>query len=599
MRNNLKAAKRILFQLNYILTKRQKKDSVLVFGCMVIGSALELLGVSAIYPFLQMMLNPEQLQNKWYIEWIYLCWPDIRINTVLIIIGGAIILIYLLKNSFMIVSAFIQNAYAAKFQRETSVKMLKFFLGRPYQYFLNTNSSIVLRGIEADISGVYQIQLNIFTLLAECLTICVLSFFLFITDWVMAAGAILLALACLLAVILSFKSRMKKAGARMQKATALKSQYAYQAINGIKEITVLDRRDNFVNQYEEAAVLAEKATVINGFVTACPDRILEGVCISGFIGMVCLKIVFGADINNFIPVLGTFAMAAFKILPSISKISVRINSIIFYQFYLQEVYDNFRETQENKEQFREYVNNCMMDTGRNLSDIKFTRDIKIKNVAWRYLNAKEQVLYDVSLCIRKGESVAFIGSSGAGKTTLADIVMGLLKPQRGSVEMDGVDIYSIPHEWAQIVGYVPQSVFLIDDTVRNNVAFGVNRNVISDDRVWGVLEQAQLRSFIESLPNGLDTLVGERGIKFSGGQRQRIAIARALYGNPDILVLDEATSALDNETEYAVMESVDALRGRKTLVIIAHRLSTIKKCDKIYEIVNGVAVERNKEEVLI
>lgn len=214
------------------------------------------------------------------------------------------------------------------------------------------------------------------------------------------------------------------------------------------------------------------------------------------------------------------------------------------------------------------------------------------------MNAKEAVLTNTFLCINKGESVAFIGSSGAGKTTLADIIMGLLKPQEGSVEMDGIDIFSIPHQWAKIIGYVPQSVFLIDDTVRRNVAFGLKEEDISDEKVWSALGQAQLKEFVEGLPAGLDTIVGERGVKFSGGQRQRVAIARALYEDPDILVLDEATSALDNETETVFMESIDALQGSKILIIVAHRLTTIRNCDRIYEITDGIAIERKKEEVL-
>lgn len=597
MGHNFKALHRIIGQLGYVLDKNQKRGCIVIILCMILSSAVELLGVSAIYPFLQMMLTPTEIKDKWYVRWIYNLSLDASEQTVLLVLGIAIILIYLLKNAFMIVSAYAQYSFAAKFQRQLSVKILSAYLKRPYQFFLNTNSSEILRGIGADVNGVYQILLNFFTLAAESLTIIILGTYLLMTDTVMTVGAMTLAFICLLAIIFGFKDRMKEAGRNAREATGLKGKYGYQAVNGIKEIMVLDRKTNFIEQYNDAAFLEQKAYVTNGVISACPDRILEGVCIGGIIGIVCIRIARGVDLSTFIPVLGTFAMAAFKILPSISKISSRINAIVFYQGALQETYRNLKEVNEYEQAMREYVLDEEDSGLGNVQAMQFAHELRINNIVWKYLNAKENVLQNTELTIKKGESVAFIGSSGAGKTTLADIIMGLLKPQSGTILMDGVDIFTIPHQWARIIGYVPQSVFLIDDTVRNNVAFGLKRNEIQDEKVWDALQQAQLKEFIAGLPHGLDTIVGERGVKFSGGQRQRIAIARALYENPDILVLDEATSALDNETETAVMESIDALQGSKTLIIVAHRLTTIRNCDRIYEIVDGVAIERSKEEV--
>ena len=593
MKNNIKSLKNIVSQLNYVLSKRQKKNSVRVFLYMLVSSALELLGVSAIYPFLQMVLAPQELESKWYIAWIFVLYPKTTSVNILLIVGVLIILIYLFKNLFMIFIAYVQCSFAAEFQREASVKMLNSYLKRSYQYFLNVNSSVIIRGITSDISGVYQILLNLFTMCSEVLTVFILGILLLATDWTIA---IILAGACFFFIIFCFKGKMKRAGNDARKAYALKNQYGYQAVNGIKEITVLGRREKFVEKYNKAALLDQRATVTNAFINACPDRILEGVCIGGFMGIVCIKIAIGTDLDTFIPVLGTFAMGAFRILPSIAKISSRINSIIYYQPALQNVYANLREVKEYEKLLEESGAGILKASQG--EKLRFHREIKIKSINWRYQNTKEDVLHQTSLCIKKGESVAFIGSSGAGKTTLADIIMGLLKPQEGTVEMDGIDIFTIPDQWSRIIGYVPQAVFLIDDTVRSNVAFGLEKDEISDEKVWDALEEAQLKEFVEKLPYGLDTIVGERGVKFSGGQRQRIAIARALYENPDILVLDEATSALDNETETAVMESIDALQGFKTLIIVAHRLTTIRNCDVIYEIKDGIAVRRDKEEVL-
>lgn len=598
MMQNIHAMGRILKQLNYVLNRRQKKESIVVFGCMMAGSALELLGVSAIYPFLQMMLSATEMQGKWYVDLIRFFDPNVSEKGILLLLGMAIIFIYLFKNAFMIVSTYMQTAFAARFQRELSIKMLAAYLRHPYEYFLNTNSSEIIRGISSDVTGVYQILLNLFTLLSEMLTIAFLGIFLFITDPFMTVSAMALAIICLLAIIFGFKNKVKRAGKNVRDANGMKSKYGYQAVTGIKEITVLDRKQKFIDQYNEAAVLEQKAVIVNGVVTACPDRILEGVCIGGIIGIVCIRIARGIDLGAFIPVLGTFAMAAFKILPSISKIATRINTLIYHQLALNETYSNIREANKYEQEEQLHVLDVSDSVGSDLKNIRFREELRIEGITWKYLNAKENVLQGVRLTIKKGQSVALIGSSGAGKTTLADIIMGLLKPQSGTVYMDGIDVFSLPHQWCRIIGYVPQAVFLIDDTVRANVAFGLKGNEIEEDKVWEALRQAQLKEFVESLPYGLDTIVGERGVKFSGGQRQRIAIARALYEDPDILVLDEATSALDNETETAVMESIDALQGSKTLIIVAHRLTTIRNCDRIYEIADGIAVERKKGEVL-
>lgn len=588
---NIRSIKKVILQLNYILSKRQRRGAILLFVCMIIGSSLELLGVSAIYPFLQMLLESDGIQSKWYTALIYHIAPRLETHQILLFFCGVIIVVYLLKNIFLIFSAYIQHSYAAKFQRETSTKMLEAYLKRPYQYFLNTNSGIIINGVTRDIEGAYQILLAFFTMLSEVLTVVILGIFLLMTDWITALSAMLLAMLCFLAIVFGFKSKMKKAGKDRRNAYALTNQYGYQAISGIKEITVLNRRKNFVKQFEKAALLGQKASIVYGFLGVCPDRILEGVCIAGFMGIVCIRIAIGTDVNEFVPVLGTFAMGAFRILPSVSKISSRFNTIVYYQASLQNTYDNLRAVEAydcggGEAIVEDYENN-----------VRFTRELLIKEIDWKYQNAKENVLENASLKINKGEAIALIGSSGAGKTTLADIIMGLLKPQQGMVEMDGIDIFSIPQQWCRIIGYVPQSVFLIDDTVRCNVAFGLEEENIDDEKVWAALDQAQLKDFVKNLPNGLDTIVGERGIKFSGGQRQRIAIARALYEDPDILVLDEATSALDNETETAVMESIDALQRSKTLIIVAHRLTTIRNCDRIYEITDGAAVERSKEEI--
>lgn len=273
-----------------------------------------------------------------------------------------------------------------------------------------------------------------------------------------------------------------------------------------------------------------------------------------------------------------------------------LNNVVYYRPTAEAVSDELHAVEEYRQIIDRQINKEVEEQSD--EEYSFRDKVEVRNIRWKYPRSDKYVLQDVSITIEKGDSVALIGASGAGKTTLADVILGLLHPEGGAVSVDGIGIETIPRKWSRLIGYVPQVVFLVDDTIRNNIAFGLRQEEINDEMVWSALEQAQLKEFVQGLPNELNTIVGERGVKFSGGQRQRIAIARALYYNPDILVLDEATSALDNETESAVMESIEALQGHKTLIIVAHRLTTIRKCNKIYEITDGHAILREKEEVL-
>lgn len=596
MKNNIKTVIDVLKELSYVLNKEQKKKTVSVVSVIVFSSLFELLGVTAILPFIQTILTPDKLFANPYVKPLIEAFHIEDTKQLMLLFGFGIMLLYIVKNLYIIFSYYVQYDFATRIQKELSIKMLKSYMSRPYSYFLSVNSSIILRGCSSDTSGVYNILANLFTIAAELLSMVLIGGFIIFTDVLTALAILGLMAVVMLGMILIFKPIAKHAGQENREANALKSKAIYQTVSGIKEIYVMQRKNLFIQDYEEASDIARKAQRINSLISACPDRIIEGICVSGLIGIVCIRLFMNDNMIDFVPKLAMFAMAAFKVLPSIGKITSRINNLVYDRPSLTNVYQIMLEAEAYEREYEQYAK----EQGgiEESSELQFEKCLEIQNVVWQYENQKEPVLTDTKIQIKKGESIALIGASGAGKTTLADIILGLLKPQKGTVLMDGIDVFAMPKTWARIVGYVPQTVFLIDDTVRNNIAFGLSKDEIDDERIWDALARAQLKPFVEGLPDGLDTIVGERGVKFSGGQRQRVAIARALYNRPEILVLDEATAALDNETETAVMESIDALQGQITMIIVAHRLTTIRNCDVIYEIRDGKAVIRSKEEVL-
>ncbi|MDD3139987.1 MAG: ABC transporter ATP-binding protein [Lachnospiraceae bacterium] len=597
--------KQILHQITFILTQKQKRSFYGLFIITLIGSLLEMIGIYVILPFIQAVMNPEELlKNKAFSYFV----KGLHVNDargVLLLMGIVVVIVYIIMNSFLVFVEYRRNLFRCDFKKDLSVKMLKTYMKRPYSFFINTNSARVLKSIEDDADGVYFIFDNGFRLIAELTTTALIGVFIVSIDMIMAVGILGIAFVTMLIILFGFKGKLIHLGEQQREASIQLGKQAGQAIWGYKEIKVMHRAKTFQKIYESSAEDARKINVSFNYISSLPEKIIGTVCICGMISLVCIRLLMEGNTASFIPKLATFAVAAFRIIPAISRISSRINTVLFYRPSLNATYNNVIEVNEYEKELEAYKNenkNPEITLKENTSmgeKQSFDDKLEIKNVAWKYEDAEDYVFKDISITIKKGESVGFIGASGAGKTTLADIILGLMRPKKGKILVDGVDVYLIPKQWSRIIGYVPQVVYLTDESIKKNVAFGIPENEIDEQLIWNALEQAQLKTFVEQLPEQLETRVGERGVKFSGGQRQRVAIARALYCNPEILVLDEATSALDNETENAVMESINALQGSKTLIIVAHRLTTIINCDAIYEIKNEGAQLRNKEDIII
>jgi ABC-type multidrug transport system fused ATPase/permease subunit len=379
-----------------------------------------------------------------------------------------------------------------------------------------------------------------------------------------------------------------KAGEASRRSTGNVNKWVLQTFGGIKEIKAFNRENYFLSRYNEAYRVSNDISIKSSVVNQYPRYILETVCISSIMLVVCIRIQMGVELVAFATSLSAFIVAAVRLMPSFNRLTSYIGAIMFSKAATDNIYNDLKEQEE--------LDNKRKSEGSRDGELTFNHALKVENLYFKYPKGEENIFEGASVEILKNQSVAFIGSSGAGKSTLADIVLGLLRPDSGKVSVDGYDIFECINSWHHMVGYIPQVIYLMDDTIRNNILFGLNDK--DDDKLWESLKLAQLDDFVRSLPNGLDTQIGDRGVRLSGGQRQRIGIARALYNKPELLLLDEATSALDNETESAVMEAVENLHGHTTMIIIAHRLSTISHCDKVYEVSDGKIVERDKAEVL-
>ena len=584
-------ALRKLFQ---ILNRNQKKLGIVVLVCSFIAAVLETLGVSVIVPLVNALLQPDQLFDNLYVRNVT---DFLGIHTnegMIVLIILAVVLVYIFKNLFFIFVCWIKYKYSCKVQRECSVYMMQSYMNRGYNFFLNRNVNELMQGVNSDVGSLYQIVNGLLQAVTQLMIAVFICIYMCYADWQIALGVVLSALICLLIIFVFFRKRMLQAGMQYRNYSILASRALLQAFQGIKEVLVMRKQKYFVKEFEENVIKRQNATVVQNIGAEIPAYIIEAVCIVGIMAILGIRIVNVSNPENFVAVLASFAIGAFRILPALGKISNSINLISSSIPGLNAVYENIVEARQYNDDFY----NAEVEDEEEYRDLTFEKSVNIRNITFSYNSEQKKVLNRLSLEIPKGKSVAFVGESGAGKSTLADLILGVLRPDEGEVLLDDVNIRKIPSLWGRLIGYVPQSIYLSDTSICKNIAFGIEESEIDENSVKAALEKADLLDFVSDLPNGIHTEVGDRGVRLSGGQRQRIGIARALYHEPEILILDEATSALDNETEKSVMEAIDSLHGKMTLIIIAHRLTTIKNCDAIYEIVDGKAVARTYEELV-
>lgn len=576
-----------------VFDRKQKLNLVYVTIIIFLQSFAELLGVSVILPFINAVVAPELLLEEKPIRWAYDFFGMESTGELIIYLAVLIIIVYILKNLFLIYVYELQYKFAYYGKKQMQNELMRYYIGKDYTFFLNVNSSELIRNINTDPEMFYTAVQNALQLLSElCVSVIIVVFLLF-TDVTITLGVAVSVGIMFLLMIKGLRRVLARYGDERRVYSANMFKCMQQAFGGIKEIKIANRESYFQNDFEKQNEVYTHVIKQNAFLSAIPKPVMEALCISGLMVVIAIQVANGTtDTTQFIGVLGVFAAAAFKLLPSVNKISSYFAAIVHNAVVIEKVRDEYREMHETKLSGGQNKESAAKTREKTIS---LEREISVEHLEFSYPNTEEAVIRDANVVIPKNCSAAFIGPSGAGKTTFVDLILGILTPQKGSICVDGTDIHEALRGWHEKIGYIPQTIYMLDDTIRNNIAFG-DAGEIDDARVWEALRQAQLEDFIKGLEDGLDTVIGEAGVRLSGGQRQRIGIARALYRRPEVLVLDEATSALDNETEAAVMEAIDRLQGKMTMFIIAHRLSTIQNCDIVYKVENGqVTVDRRKE----
>lgn len=578
-------------KINYVLDRRQKINLCILLVIIFIGAFVELLGVSAVMPLIDVAMKPETIGEKWYFVLISKYTGFTEPNQMILFLAVLLIVIYILKNAYVIVMYSLQYRFVFNNQQRLSVRMMKSYMHQDYLFHISKNVAEFQRNIINDINGFFTVALNALQFLAEFSVSVVLVIFLLVQDWVSTVAVATLLFLFMGLFTIFFRKVLVKIGEESRQANVQVTKWLFQAFSGIKEIKVANRETFFIANYDRSYKDCARAQRQQSVLTYLPKPVMETVCICSLMLAMIIKItVLKSDIASFVTTLSVFAVAAFRMLPSFNKITGYISGMMFNKPAIDAVYKDLMEIEQLMVQKTEE----QIDTQK----VSLTTAIELKNVSFRYPQSDRWILKEANLGIKKNTSVAFIGASGAGKTTAADLILGILQPEEGIITINGTEIKKCMASWHEAIGYIPQTIYLMDDSIRANVAFGIPDSEIDDAAIEKALREAQLDQFVHTLPDGVNTMIGDRGVKLSGGQRQRIGIARALYRNPSVLVLDEATSALDNDTEKEVMEAIDGLHGTRTLIVIAHRLSTIRKCDKIYEVGNGGFIEKNKEEVL-
>jgi len=562
---------------------------------MFIAASLEMVSVGMVYPFVYILTNPDTILEDSRLRYLYTA-LDMTSPVEFFVWGGVgIIIFYLLKNSYLTVFIYFQEHFISYKEAELSRRLFKIYLYQPYTFHLQANTAEILLKTTSEVGRLSRnVLLAGMQLVTEAFIVIFIAIFLFVASPLTSIGAIVFIGGSSFVFYQIFRKRVMLLGKMRQYYYQKMIQLTNEGLGVIKELKILGKERFFIELYTEHSLGQAHVRSFMGVVNRLPRLFLDTIVVSSFIGMILFILFFEQQkIDLVLPTLSLFAVAAFRIMPSMNKVISFSTTIRHFlpSFYV--VYDDLVDAASILEASDERAVTTSPPA------ISFQREIELYQVYYQYPDAEDEALIDISLVIPKGTSVGFVGSSGGGKTTLVNLILGLLSPVKGQILVDGQNIESNLPGWQRKLGYIPQDIYLADNTIRRNIALGLSDEQIDENRVWEVISLANLDELINQLPNKLDTIVGERGVRLSGGQRQRIAIARAFYHRPELIIMDEATAALDNVTEHEVIQAIERLSIDKTLIIIAHRLSTVKNCDVLYFMNKGQIIASGTYDKLL
>jgi ABC-type multidrug transport system fused ATPase/permease subunit len=571
----------MLKKINYILSSKEKTQLVFLLLGMILSALLELVGISVLLPIINLIADPSTAVNSsWYLKLIIdvfqLASDDYK--SIEIVVICLVMAIYIFKAIYTIFLNAMESKFTNDFTTKLSGNLFKTYLFQPYDFYLYSNSADLLRSATNDVTAFVNSLTTILSLLSDVIFCIAIFIYLLVLDWLITLIVIAVIGTVSALLLLAVKKKTLAYGRESWWLNSKGIKTIQEALGGIKETKISGREPYFLNEYIQVKKDQADVTFKNNFVGSLPRVIIEAVGMISILVALLVYTLLGATNARIISTFSLFVVAIVKLLPYVSRFNGEINGIRYSTASIDSVYRDLQLVSNSDAQ---------LASPQTIEKFPFEQAVTISNLVFSYRGTEKRILDNVSGVIKKGESTAFCGQSGAGKTTTVDLILGLLQPTSGSILCDGVNIATNIQGWHRNISYVPQDIYLVDDSIRSNVAFGLDPKKVKDEDVWKALDEAQLGDFVRSLPNKLWSTIGEKGVRLSGGQRQRIGIARALYRNTQIIVFDEATSALDFATEGEILQTVNALKGSRTLIIITHRLNTIQNCDRIYEVKDG------------